>query len=76
MIESQAELSATRTDNALSFFWPLTTSTAILEQSSTLGADAHWVICTNAVITSWGIGRYSVTTTNTGESVFYRLRQL
>ncbi|TAL07259.1 MAG: hypothetical protein EPO07_00515 [Verrucomicrobia bacterium] len=59
--------------NSVGISWSLTMGDVLLEQSSSLGADAHWVVATNAPVSA--DGKVSVSLPSVG-SQFYRLRKL
>lgn len=53
--------------------WPQTAADAVVEQTSVLGADAHWVVATNVVFSSEG--NLQVLVPSAGQN-FFRLRKL
>jgi hypothetical protein len=62
----------TRTGTTLSLAWPVTIADTLLEESGALGAGAHWVATTNAVIGGTNVFTLSVPAAGNG---FFRVRQ-
>jgi PKD repeat protein len=73
VINSEVKLASGLSGNALSLSWPLTTANCLLEESQSLGANAHWTVVTNA--TYYG-GSYWITVPTAGTNNYYRLRKL
>ena len=59
--------------NAFSVSWPATAANCLVEQSSSLGLDAHWVVVTNTI---YRAGNYWINLPISGTNQFYRLRKL
>jgi hypothetical protein len=73
VIGEPVSMMASLSGNQIQLSWPLTTADAVVEESQTLGPDAHWTVTPNAAIT--GGGTVSVTVSNVATR-FFRLRKL
>ena len=72
-ITEAVSMVASPSGNSIQLSWPLTTADALVEESSSLGPDAHWSVTPNVVVT--GGGTVSVTVPN-ADIRFFRLRKL
>jgi hypothetical protein len=72
VIGNPVKLAMARTGNTLSLAWPVTIADSLLEESGMLGAGAHWVAGTNAVIGGTNIFTLNVPANGNG---FFRVRQ-
>lgn len=73
VIGSPVSVLAAASAGEIQLSWPLTTADALLEESLTLGPDAHWSVVPNAAVA--GGGTVTVTVPNVATR-FFRLRKL
>jgi PKD repeat protein len=74
VINGGVTLTPTLAGNSMTLNWPNTTPDVLIEESLSLGPNAHWTVVTNVVVT--GGGNLSIVIENPTGSKFYRLRKL
>jgi len=73
VIGAPVSIVASLSGDQIQLSWPLTTADALVEESPTLGPDAHWTVTPNAAVTAGGTVSISVPNVATR---FFRLRKL
>jgi hypothetical protein len=72
VIGNPVKLAMAHAGNTLALAWPVTIADTLLEESGALGAGAHWLATTNAVIGGTNVYTLSVPAIGNG---FFRVRQ-